>query len=156
MKKLPDALLADLDVVVGDIEWRGVVASMVSRILLDKASPCSSSFVVGDVGVVDSSNAPASDNDREPFVSFNGVSRVAEISTATIDFFLGSIGAEMQLRHRNGYLDIKHVLRLCNTGGRPFMRQGCKRVWYIRRRRCLDEDRLSGKEGMLKGLWNTG
>jgi hypothetical protein len=56
------------------------------RILPDWAFPCSSSFV-GDVGVVKSSNVGGSDNDREQFVRFSGVSRVPGISEVTEDLF---------------------------------------------------------------------
>jgi hypothetical protein len=79
-------LLADSDAAAGDKEWRGVASSMVTRILPDRAFPCSISFV-GDVGVVKSSNAGGSDNDREQFVRSNGVSRVPGISEVTKDLF---------------------------------------------------------------------
>jgi hypothetical protein len=58
---------------------------MVSRILPDRAFPCSSLFDVGDVGVVESSDAGGSINNSEPFVRFDGTSRVAGISVVTMD-----------------------------------------------------------------------
>jgi hypothetical protein len=79
-------LLADSDEAAGDMGWRGVATSMVSRILPDRAFPCSSSFDVGDVGVVESSNAGGSDNNRAPSVRFNGASRVVGISVVTMDW----------------------------------------------------------------------
>jgi hypothetical protein len=84
IKKLPDALLADSDEAAGDMGWRGVATSMVSRILPDRAFPCSSLFDVGDVGVVESSDPGGSDNNSEPFVRFDGASRVAGISVVTM------------------------------------------------------------------------
>jgi hypothetical protein len=78
-------LLADSDEAAGDMGWRGVATSMVSRILPDRAFPCSSLFGVGDGGVVESSDAGGSDNNSEPFVRFDEASRVAGISVVAMD-----------------------------------------------------------------------
>jgi hypothetical protein len=80
-------LLVDSDAAAGEMEWRGVAMSMVSRILPDRAFSCSSSFVVGDVGVVESSNAAGSDKDSEQLVRSNGDSRAPGISVVIRELF---------------------------------------------------------------------